>query len=338
MKLFLFITLIAQGGVKERIELLLHKPLEGLPKLSTATPPTVQTAELGRILFFDKRLSRDGTISCASCHKSEFGFGDSGMPVGAGGAVGPRKSQPILNRAFSAVQFWDGRADSLEAQILGPITGHIEMDNTVENAVKTIGAIPGYKPLFKGAFGDDLVTSERMFRAISDFERTLLSGNSRYDRFVKDPDRVPFTEEEKQGLKIFNGRECHICHVPPFFTDNKFHNTGVAFKNGTFTDEGRFGFTKTLGQGKPEELGAFKTPTLREVSKRAPYMHNGEMKSLEEVVEFYNKGGTRNPQLDKEVFPLGLRPADKVALLAFLRTLDGEGFEETEPREEEFPQ
>lgn len=337
--LILLISLQASAAdLQTRLQWLLEAPLLGLEKFVEANPPTLNTTKLGRLLFFDKRLSKDGTVSCASCHDSAIGFSSTtAFSKGVGGALGKRKAPVILNRAFQSTQFWDGSAATLEAQVAGPLTNPLEMANTKEQAVKTVAQISGYAPYFASAFGTSEVNLERIAKAIADFERTLMSGNSKFDRWTMDPIHSPLTELEELGATVFNDRECHICHKAPLFTDGLFHNTGVAFKNAVFADEGRYGFTKLSGTQKAEEMGAFKTPTLRNIEKHGPYMHDGSIPTLEAVIDFYDAGGRPNPQLDIEVIPLGLQPEDKKALLAFLNTLEGEGFEETAPHAEEFP-
>lgn len=336
MRLLLLVLLLnpsARAGIPERLKLLLETPLTGLPKFETETPPTVATASLGRLLFYDKRLSVDNTVSCASCHQVEFGYSNNtSFAAGVGGILGSRKAPPILNKAFNAPQFWDGRAETLEEQMTGPLTNPKEMGNTVEKAVTTISGIAGYAPLFEQAFGSREVTIERMARAISDFERTLLSGASRFDKHAADPVTTPFNEEEEIGFALFDDRDCVKCHMAPFFTDNIFHNTGTGFENGVFKDVGR-----VTVSGDVADTGAFKTPTLRNLSSRAPYMHDGSVATLEDVIEHYNKGGIKNPHLSDKIIPLGLDAGQKKALVAFIKTLDGTGFEETPPTEDEFP-
>ncbi len=324
--------------LQERLVWLLEKPLLGLVKFESPNPPTLSTVKLGKLLFYEARLSKDGTISCASCHESKFAFSSqTALSQGIGGQLGKRKAPVIINRAFHANQFWDGRAESLEAQVTGPLTNPLEMGSTVEAAVAFLEGNSGYRALFSAAFGTDQITIERVSRSVADFEKTLLSGNSKWDLNQNDPASHPLTVREARGFEIFNDRECHICHQPPAFTDDLFHNSGVAFKNGVFVDEGRFGYTKTLGSEKAEELGAFKTPTLRNVNRHGPFMHDGSLKTLEEVVEFYNQGGVENPHLDPDITSLGLSDQDKQDLISFLGTLDGEGFDDVPPLPGDFP-
>lgn len=324
---------LAFGAIEDRINWLMNEPLTGLPRFESAAAPTVASAKLGRLLFYDKRLSGDGTVSCSSCHSNASAFSNQlAVPIGIHQTPGKRKAPPILNRAFSTPFFWDGRAASLEEQATGPLFDPGEMGTNAEKLVATVSEIRGYRPLFVSAFGSEEISVGSVTRAIADFERTLLSGDSKFDRWeAKDPE-VTLTDVEKRGHDIFLDRSCHECHKPPFYEDGLFHNTGLGFKDGVFTDVGRFAITKV-----DADTGAFKTPTLRGLSKHAPYMHDGSLKSLEEVVEFYNKGGIRNPHLSEKILPLGLQAEDKKALLAFLLTLEGHGWEETTPLPAEFP-
>lgn len=337
MKSWLVLGAVTAAAVTARLETrlnwLLNEPLTGIPRFETTDPPSLSSAKLGRLLFYDKRLSVDGTVSCASCHEVAHGYSNQlPLAVGIHGAVGTRKVPAILNKAFLSPQFWDGRVATLEEQVEGPLFNPIEMGNTPENLIKTLDGIAGYRIYFQEAFGDGDITLARVARAIADFERTLLSGDSKFDRFEKDPVSFPLTPDEEAGYMLFLDRDCEDCHSIPFFTDNQFHNTGIGFQNGVFKDEGRAKITKVA-----DDIGAFKTPTLRNVESHAPYMHDGSLATLEAVIEFYNKGGTKNPHLDRKMIPLGLLPEQKKQLLAFLKTLQGRGFEETPPGLGEFP-
>jgi len=324
--------LLLTVALATRLDWLLVHPLPGLPVFTSNDPPTLQSAELGRLLFYDKRLSADGTISCASCHQVEHGYSsNTKVATGIGGALGTRKPPPILNKAFAKTFFWDGRADTLEAQAEGPLFHPQEMGTTPEKLVATVDGIVGYRPLFQKAFGDSKISLRAITRAISDFERTLLSGDSLWDRWQADPINVSYPEEAKIGFGIFEDRDCKGCHIAPLFTDDLFHNTGVGFANGAFADVGRYAVTQ-----KEEDTGAFKTPTLRNLMSHAPYMHDGSVATLEALVDLYDQGGIKNPHLDEKMLPLGLRPHEKAGLVAFMKTLEGTGFEETPPQD--FPQ
>jgi cytochrome c peroxidase len=287
-------------------------------------PLTKEKVELGRILFFDKRLSMDNTIACASCHMAKKGFTD-GMPVSTGirGLKGGRSAPVSFNRVYSKAQFWDGRAATLEAQSVGPFTNPIEHgfpNYDVMNAKMT--KIPGYRKLFKQVFGDETITTERVGMAIASFQRTVLSGNSAVDKFDVGGDENALNDSAKRGLELFRGKaRCTRCHSGFNFTDEKFHNIGIGWDTNT-VDLGRYMLTNNT-----EDIGAFKTPTLREIARTAPYMHDGRFKTLEEVVNFYNQGGVKNPHLDNTIIPLELTDEEKQDLVALLKSLNGEGWQ-----------
>jgi cytochrome c peroxidase len=300
-------------------------------------PPTPERVQLGRWLFYDTRLSADGTISCATCHRPEHAFSEP-TPVSSGirGQKGKRKAPTIINQAVTLYPnfFWDGRAASLEDQALMPIENPVEMGNTHRAMVAGLERIQGYRPYFQRAFGTPAITRERVAHAIADYERTRMSGNSPWDRWRRNRDQSAVSEEVKQGHELFFGKAaCNQCHLGSNFTDSMFHNIGVGYdpKRKTFTDAGRFDVTK-----RPADRGAFKTPTLREVSRRGPYMHDGSIATLREVVELYNRGGVKNPHLDPKIEPLHLSEAEVEALVAFMRALDGEGYQDAPPTT--FPQ
>jgi len=288
-------------------------------------PLTTEKVELGRILFFDKRLSQDNTIACASCHLSTNAFTD-GKPVATGirGQKGGRSAPVSFNRVFSNAQFWDGRAPTLEAQSVGPFTNPIEHGFPSYDVMNAkMMKIKGYRKLFKDAFGDDTITTDRVGKAIASFQRTVLSGNSPADRFDQGQEAGAIPEAAQKGLLLFRDKaRCTKCHSGFNFTDEKFHNIGIGWDDNK-VDLGRYMVTSNA-----EELGAFKTPTLREISRSAPYMHDGRFKTLEEVVNFYNKGGVKNPHQDPLILPLELTDEEKSNLIAFLRTLTGEGWQQ----------
>jgi cytochrome c peroxidase len=294
-------------------------------------PPTPERVRLGRWLFYDKRLSKAGDISCATCHRPEHAFSEP-TPVSTGhqGAKTNRKSPTFVNAAFALFPhfFWDGRAASLEEQALGPIQAPGEMGNTLEGMVATLSSIAAYKPYFKEAFGTEVITHDRVAKAIADYERTRMSGNSPYDRW-KAGDENAVNAAVKRGEALHFGKaECAQCHVGENFTDSQFHNLGIGWNKRTksFADIGRAGVTK-----KKEDTGAFKTPTLRSLKTRGPYMHDGSLKDLTAVVEHYNKGGNKNPYLSPKVRPLKLTKAEVKDLVAFLEALEGTGFEDKAP-------
>lgn len=280
-------------------------------------PLTPEKVELGKMLYFDKRLSADNTVSCATCHNPQKGWTDQEVvSTGVHGEKGARNAPTVINSTYSKLQFWDGRAKTLEEQSLGPIANAKEMANTHEKMVATLAGLPGYKPLFEKAFNGP-PTKERVAQAIASFERTVLSGNSAYDRYVAG-DKTALSPEAERGMKVFlgNGR-CVTCHTPPTFSDSLFHNLGVGMKASS-PDLGRYVVTK-----EEKDKGAFKTPPLRDITLSAPYMHDGSQKTLEEVIEFYDKGGEKNPHLDPLVTKLNLSPQDKSDLVAFMKALDG---------------
>jgi cytochrome c peroxidase len=291
-------------------------------------PYSADKAELGRLLFFDPRLSKDDSISCASCHSPEHAFTD-GQPnsKGMAGQRGNRSAPTTLNRAYSLAQFWDGRASSLEDQAKGPMANPIEMAHTHDGVVSKLNMIVGYRARFEKVFGSPEVNIDQVAQAIATFERTLLSGNSPYDRY-KAGQKAALTPSQIRGLDIFvNKAKCDQCHEGINFTSNSYHNLGVGMDRPN-PDPGRSEVTKD-----PRDLGAFKTPTLRDIARTAPYMHDGSIKTLEEVVEFYDKGGTPNPNLDQKMKPLKLTEQDKKDLVAFLKALNGESWQSvTAPR------
>ena len=282
-------------------------------------PVTREKVELGRFLYYDPRLSRAGDISCATCHGPDNGFTDN-APVSTGheGQKGGRSAPTVVNSTYSYLQFWDGRAASLEEQALGPIENPIEMANTLDAMIETVSGIPGYAPLFEAAFGDEQVTADRVAKAIASFERMVLSGNSKWDRFMAG-DEAAMSEQEIRGWELFrNKAQCTLCHAGQTFSDSDFHNIGVGMAAGE-PDLGRFVVT-----GEDADRGAFKTPMLRDVTTTAPYMHDGSQATLEVVVEFYNVGGEPNGRLDPKIRPLDLTDQEKADVVAFLKALDGE--------------
>jgi cytochrome c peroxidase len=257
-------------------------------------PLSDESIALGRRLFFDKRLSLDSSIACATCHDPEHGFTDTRpRAVGVGGQTGPRRSPALINRAYGKAFFWDGRTATLEEQVLQPILNPIEMALSYDEIRERTGVEP-----------------VEAARALASYVRSLLAGDSPYDRYVAG-DANALTAEQRRGLELFRGKaNCIACHVGPNLTDEGFHNTGIGWDGARFTDTGR-------GNGE------FKTPTLRELTRRAPYMHDGSLKTLEEVIDYYDRGGRANPHLDANMQPLRLSDDEKRDLLAFLQSLTG---------------
>lgn len=293
-----------------------------------------EKADLGRLLYFDKRLSFDQTISCASCHNQPCGYSDCKIiAIGIDQAIGTRHSPTIINSAYLTFLFWDGRTDSLENQCKGPLANTKEMTKINDpheahrHCVERVQKIAGYQPLFKKAFGHDQITLDDISQAISTFERTVLSGNSRYDRYMAG-DRSVLTQEEIHGMALFKKTGCMNCHIEPLFTDNRFHNIGIGMDK-TNPDLGRYAITHNK-----IDWGAFKTPSVREVANSGPYMHDGSIKTLKEVIDYYNEGGIKNKNLHPLMRPLNLTEDDKKALMSFLLALSGEGWQQiVEPDE-----
>jgi cytochrome c peroxidase len=286
--------------------------LDGVPTRSD-NPLTEEKVELGKQLYFDPRLSADNTVSCASCHDPKKGWSNAApVATGIGGQKGGRSAPTIINSGYQYFQFWDGRAKYVEGQALGPIQNPIEMNMPLDQLVEKLNNIEGYREQFQKAFGAD-VTAENVANAIGAFERTILSGNAPYDQY-KAGDEDALSESAKRGMVVFfNKAQCVGCHAGPNFTDGGFHNVGVSIDRDD-PDVGRQAISGLLG-----DRGSFKTPTLREIARTAPYMHDGSLKTLEDVVEHYNKGGVKNPQLDEAIFPLNLTQQQKADLITFLK-------------------
>ena len=298
------------------------------PRLMKDMPPVPPPADnpmsaaktaLGQRLFFDPILSRDRSVSCATCHDPKRAFADDKtLAVGVFGRVGKRHSPSLINRVFGRMQFWDGRVTGLEAQVLLPISDVNEMDLALEDAVARLQQDEKYAAEFREVFGGPPSAAD-LGRALATFLRTLRSEDSAYDRFMAGQ-TSELTEEQRRGLEIFRQKgRCIFCHVEPLFTDDGMHNTGVAWDTGTsaFKDDGRYAVTT-----RAADRGRFKTPTLRDISRSAPYMHDGSLATLADVVDFYDRGGRTNPGLFPLIRPLGLSPDEKAALLKFLEALD----------------
>jgi cytochrome c peroxidase len=308
----------------------------GLPPVPTPAdnPPTRETIALGEKLYFSPLLSIDNTVSCASCHDPRQGFTD-GQPVstGVGGKKGNRNAPTVINAAYAAPMFWDGRAANLEAQAAGPIVNPIEMAHTVEGVEKSLSENAELRAMFEAAYGPapdgrSPITMARVTAAIAAFERTVLRGNSPFDRYQYGGDKSAMSPAAIRGLAVFRDAKkgnCAVCHTIEekyaLFTDNKFHNLGAGMNaEGELTDLGRFVITN-----QDADMGAFRTPTLRNIAETAPYMHDGSFKTLKDVVDFYVGGGNANPHLDKEIKALShLTKQERADLVAFLESLTGE--------------
>jgi cytochrome c peroxidase len=275
-------------------------------------PMTPEKIALGKQFFWDKRWSRNGTIACVSCHDPSHGWADPRrFSLRFDGKPTPRHSPTLVNRLFSDTQQWAGTRASLEDQAIKA------SDQTPELLVKNLGSIPEYQAAFRKVFGREL-DPDGVAKAIAAYERTILSGNSPYDRFrAGDPTALSATA--RRGLALFEGKaRCVSCHVGFNFTDESYHNIGVGMDRPD-PDLGRHAVTK-----QEQHKGAFKTPTLRDVARRPPYMHDGSVPSLAEVIAFYDRGGTPNAWLSGDIRPLGLTSAEQADLVAFLEALTGE--------------
>jgi cytochrome c peroxidase len=299
----------------------------GLPPvpIPADNPPTAETIALGRRLFYDMRLSGDETLSCAGCHNPQLDFTDGRrVAQGVHKQQGSRNTPTILDAAYNLTQFWDGRAPSLEDQSGGPIANPIEMAQTHDACVAKLNRDAAYRRDFTAAFGPGPATIHKAEMAIASFERTLISGNSPFDRYQFGGDKTAMSAGAIRGLAIFTDKQrgnCSTCHTIEkdyaLFTDGKYHNLGAGMNaEGELTDLGRYTQTKN-----DADRGAFRTPTLRNVAKTAPYMHDGSKKTLKEVVDFYVGGGNSNPQLDKEIKELKLSGQQRADLVAFLEAL-----------------
>jgi cytochrome c peroxidase len=319
------------------------KPPLGLPPVPVPAdnPVTQETVDLGHRLFFDTRLSLDNTVACASCHLPNVaGASSEQFARGVGRQLGTRNVPSVFNAAYNATQFWDGRATSLEQQVEGPVENPVEMAHSITGVERRLAGDPSYVRLFEAAFGPGRITRTMIGKSIAAYERTLLSGNSPFDRYYYGGDKKALSASAIRGLKLFttiplDQPSCANCHriFPNGATlaEARFHNTGVAWDTNTRTvkDPGRAAIT-----GKPQDSGAFRTPTLRNVALTAPYMHDGSMKTLEEVVDFYFKGGVHNPYISGALpghfdelaltIPEADRPQAKADLIEFMKSLTGE--------------
>ena len=321
----------------------------GLPplKIPSDNPQTKEKIALGSAFFHDTRFSADGTISCASCHQLDKAFTD-GLAVARGikGQTGPRNSPTIVNAAFFETLFLDGRESSLEGQALGPFLNPVE--HGLENNQKILEVVLNDKVYTKALqkifnVSEKAITVQHIAKAIASFERTLIAGNSLFDQYYFGRDRSKLSASAARGLRIFRRKgNCANCHEISWnnalFSDNRFYNIGISFKSiqpllddfiqviknakeFTLTDKqhselGRFNVTKSIA-----DIGKFKTPTLRNIALTSPYMHDGSMQTLEEIVEYYDKGGAKNRFLDAAIFPLNLTDQEKADLVAFMKSL-----------------
>lgn len=273
---------------------------------------TKSRVNLGKKLFFETRLSEDSTVSCATCHLQQFAFADDKvLSPGVGGAVGFRNAPTLANIGYADIFFMDGGVPTLELQVLDPIENPVEMNLPIPHAVDRIKAIPEYQKMAQEAYGREF-DAFVLTRAIAAYERTLISGNSKYDQQVLQGQNV-FTASELNGYQLFLDKGCANCHSGVNFTDYDFHNVGL-YQN--YSDIGRKRVT-TLDADE----GKFKTPTLRNIELTAPYMHDGSLTTLEEVVDFLNTGGENHPNKSSLIQPLNLTNQEKTDLVNFLKTL-----------------
>jgi cytochrome c peroxidase len=301
------------------------KPAEGIDAMKAeyrrpamipfpkANPYTPEKASLGKKLYFDPRLSVTSAQSCASCHSPGLGWGD-GLAVGVGHNMGKlgRRSPTIVNAAWGAIFMWDGRSASLEEQALGPIQAAGEMNMPIEQLMERLASIAEYRQLFAAAFASEGMSPKTLAEAIATYERTIVSERAPFDAWI-DGNEQAITEEAKRGFVVFNTKgRCSSCHEGWNFTNDGFHDIGLA--------------SRDLGRGEilpgiSKMQHAFKTPGLREITSRGPYMHNGSIATLAEVVEFYDKGGVDRPSRSDLIRPLDLTSQEKSELVAFMKTL-----------------
>lgn len=327
----------------------------GLPSLAVPedNPQSANKIALGKKLFFDRRFSRDGTISCASCHQPKYAFTDNlPLAVGIDGNIGSRNTPTILNSAFFASLFLDGRAASLEEQALQPMLNIIEHGfSNQQQILEVVLGDEGYKKRFSQIFAiaAGKITSKHIARAIASFERTLIGGNSPFDQYYFAANKSRLSASSARGLRLFRRKgNCANCHEISWdnalFTDNRFYNIGIgaaalaklpkplspadlpALDSQQRSHTGRFAVT-----GNSDDIGKFKTPTLRNIALTAPYMHDGSIKTLMEVVEYYNKGGNHSPWTDAAIFRLHLTPQEKSDLVNFMQSLTSPAYRKVEP-------
>ncbi len=353
------LALIARTGKKTDLLAVARKPPLGLPPVPVpaSNPLTKKRVALGRKLFFDRRLSINGTFSCAMCHVPEQGFTSNEMAtaVGVEGRSVRRNSPTIYNVAYATRLFHDGREENLEQQVWGPLLAKNEMANpSVGYVLGIIRSLPDYEGLFEAAFDGKPVGMETLGQALAGYERVLVSGGSTFDRWRYGRESGSLPTPAQRGFDLFTGKAgCSACHLigehSALFTDNKMHNTGIGYARsmgkptgkkrvvlapGVFVDVDRE-VINAVGESPPQDIGLYeitenpvdrwkyKTPTLRNVELTAPYMHNGGFSTLREVVEFYNRGGVANESLDPLIRPLQLTPDEVSNLVSFLRSLTG---------------
>jgi len=295
---------------------------------------------LGKTLFFDPKLSKSNQISCSSCHDPEMGWTDHRqVSLGNDHLLGKRNTPSLYNIAERTSYFWDGRAETLEQQMVGPLSAHHEMDTDIKSLPAKIRAIKEYKPLFKAAFGEEKVTYDRIISAIITFQKTIKSQPSRFDKFIQGEYQY-LTDQEIYGMHLFRTKAgCMNCHYGKYLTDESFHNIGLTYYKREYEDLGRYLYTQ-----KAEDVGKFKTPSLRDLAMTKPWMHNGLMDDLEGIVNLYNSGMQMvNPTAEEKrfdpLFPttdtlmksLELNEQEIKAIVAFLESLSGSYYKMPRP-------
>lgn len=305
---------VTETEVDEELEAAKAKfePLGDIP-VPEDNEMTDEKLALGQMLYFDERLSGDNKLSCASCHAPAAGYGDGlAKFIGFEGFNGPRNSPTILNSGYYKENFWDGRAGSLEEQAVGPITAAGEMNQDLDELVTELNAVPGYVEDFNKVFNDK-ITADNIAKAIAAFERTIVVKDTAFDKYLAGDDDA-ISDEAKEGMKLFVGKaSCISCHAGPILSDHNYYNLGME------GDDGRFAVTN-----QEVDKGAFRTSGLRGVAHTAPYMHDGSLATLEDVVNYYNAGGGAHANKSELIKPLGLTAEEVGYLVAFLESMSGE--------------
>ncbi len=310
------------AGTAERVMAQPLVPLPPSPPVPLSNLQTPAKVALGKKLFFDPKLSVNGSISCAFCHMPKAGYADPRpVSIGVGGKRGGRNAPSALNAAYLDREFWDGRAGSLEEQAIGPLTNPVEMENpTNQSVVDRLRKIPFYRKSFREVFGGD-VSIDRIGEAIAAYERTLLTPNTPYDRYLMG-DKKALSPSAKKGFLLFKGKaRCVLCHSGALLSDQAYHNLGVPQTGTLSKDVGRYAISHD-----PNDMGKFRTAPLRNVALTSPYMHDGVFRTLRKVVDFYDQGGGKSPYKTKDplIQPLHLTKQEKTELVDFLLALSGE--------------
>ncbi|WP_108868635.1 cytochrome-c peroxidase [Aquimarina aquimarini] len=327
----LFISCSNDGGNDEVLDTDTYELIqpEGFPEIKYTTqnnPITQKGFELGRKLFFDPRLSADGSISCNNCHQQSRGFADSPvhpMSIGINSQAGNRNAPPLFNMAFRKEFFWDGGVTHLDFVPINALESDIEMGETMKNVVEKLNRNDEYRQLFKEAFDVDSITSPRILQAFSQYMLLMISNDSKYDQYQRQENNVTFTESEQKGMLLFD-EKCSSCHSGSLFTDQSFRNNGIS---DTFSDNGRALITESNS-----DIGKFRVPTLRNIEVTGPYMHNANFDTLEEVLQHYANGVKNSETLDAMLktennqLGIALTESEQADIIAFLKTLTDETF------------